>query len=68
MFNQEQKNKFEHLAGLTNGMIELLKYTIKSKNLSTDELDIVKCNLVIMNEIHKTIFELCTCEEMYRTD
>lgn len=68
MFNQEQKNKFEHLAGLTNGMIELLKYFIQSKDLSPEGLDIIKCNIVIMNEIHKTIFELCTPEEMYRTD
>ena len=62
MLTPEQKR----LDNLTSGLVELLQWnTADGNDVTSEDADRASCYLAIVEEVRRTMLELCPAEKMY---
>lgn len=66
MLSSEQKKAWRRLDSLTNGLAELLQWNVADGNdVTSEDADRASCYLAIVEEVRRTMLELCPAEKMY---
>lgn len=66
MLTPEQKKTWRRLDSLTSGLVELLQWNAADGNdVTSEDADRASCYLAIVEEVRRTMFELCPAEKMY---
>ena len=66
MLTPEQKRTWRRLDNLTSGLVELLQWnTADGKDVTSEDADRASCYLAIVEEVRRTMLELCPAEKMY---
>ena len=65
MLTPEQKRTWR-LDNLTSGLVELLQWnTADGSDVTSEDADRASCYLAIVEEVRRTMLELCPAEKMY---
>ena len=62
MLTPEQKKTWRRLDNLTSGLVELLQWNTAD---GSEDADRASCYLAIVEEVRRTMLELCPAEKMY---
>lgn len=66
MLTPEQKKTWRRLDSLTSGLVELLQWNAADGNdVTSEDADRASCYLAIVEEVRRTMLELCPAEKMY---
>ena len=66
MLTPEQKTTWRRLDNLTSGLVELLQWnTADGNDVTSEDADRASCYLAIVEEVRRTMLELCPAEKMY---
>ena len=66
MLTPEQKRTWRRLDNLTSGLVELLQWnTADGNDVTSEDADRASCYLAIVEEVRRTMLELCSAEKMY---
>lgn len=66
MLTPEQKRTWRRLDNLTSGLVELLQWnTADGSDVTSEDADRASCYLAIVEEVRRTMLELCPAEKMY---
>ena len=66
MLTPEQKKTWRRLDSLTSGLVELLQWNAADGNdVTSEDADQASCYLAIVEEVRRTMLELCPAEKMY---
>ena len=66
MLTPEQKKTWRRLDSLTSGRGELLQWNSADGNdVTSEDADRASCYLAIVEEVRRTMLELCPAEKMY---
>ena len=66
MLTPEQKKTWRRLDSLTSGLVELLQWNAADGNdVTSEDADRASCCLAIVEEVRRTMLELCPAEKMY---
>ena len=66
MLTPEQKRTWRRLDSLTSGLVELLQWNAADGNdVTSEDADRASCYLAIVEEVRRTMLELCPAEKMY---
>ena len=66
MLTPEQKKTWRRLDNLTRGLVELLQWNIADgSDVTSEDADRASCYLAIVEEVRRTMLELCPAEKMY---
>lgn len=66
MLTPEQKRTWQQLNNLTSGLVELLQWnTADGSDVTSEDADRASCYLAIVEEVRRTMLELCPAEKMY---
>ena len=66
MLTPEQKKRGGVLDNLTSGLVELLQWnTADGSDVTSEDADRASCYLAIVEEVRRTMLELCPAEKMY---
>ena len=66
MLTPEQKKTWRRLDSLTCGLVELLQWNSADGNdVTSEDADRASCYLAIVEEVRRTMLELCPAEKMY---
>lgn len=66
MLTPEQKKTWRRLNSLTSGLVELLQWNAADGNdVTSEDADRASCYLAIVEEVRRTMLELCPAEKMY---
>ena len=65
MLTPEQKKTWRR-DNLTSGLVELLQWnTADGSDVTSEDADRASCYLAIVEEVRRTMLELCPAEKMY---
>ena len=66
MLTPEQKKDVAAVDSLTSGLVELLQWNAADGNdVTSEDADRASCYLAIVEEVRRTMLELCPAEKMY---
>ena len=66
MLTPEQKKTWRRLDSLTSGLVELLQWNAADGNdVTSEDADRASCYLALVEEVRRTMLELCPAEKMY---
>ena len=66
MLTPEQKKTWRRLDNLTSGLVALLQWnTADGSDVTSEDADRASCYLAIVEEVRRTMLELCPAEKMY---